>query len=143
MEIPQRTPDPAELVLTVPAEAPYVGMARLFAASAARTFGIDEEVIEDIKLAISEATTSVVMTASSGVISIAATRTDVGLTYEVRHDGGVGSSVSQEPPSADGFDTETARDLGLRIIRALFPTPLEDEGDVDPSTLRFSVDVPA
>jgi anti-sigma regulatory factor (Ser/Thr protein kinase) len=48
-------PDDVRLELTLPATAAYVGTARAFVAAAARHFGVEEEDVADLKVAVSEA----------------------------------------------------------------------------------------
>lgn len=141
METTDGAPEPNDLVLTIPSEARYVGLARLFAASAARAQGIDEETIDDIKIVISEAATGVVQDGYTGAISVAATRMNGALTYAVHRSGRVPDDGSQEP--APTSDLDGVQDVRLQIIRALFPGAHVDQADEDRTTLRFSVDVPA
>ena len=51
--------DPEALELSVPANAEYLSTARLFAAAAARHFSAVEDAVEDLRLAVSEASTFV------------------------------------------------------------------------------------
>lgn len=141
MERSTGTSGSADLALTISAEAHSVALARLFAASTARLFGVDEETVDDIKIAISEAATNVVQDGRSVEISIVATRLDEGLVYAVR---GVGSGREAERSESSEVDGRDADDeIGLRIIRSLFPDARVDGVAPATTTLRFCVEVPA
>ncbi len=55
-----RLPEPHAYVLDVPPHPGYVGTARLFAGAVARRFGADEDSVEELKLAVSEACTGAI-----------------------------------------------------------------------------------
>jgi anti-sigma regulatory factor (Ser/Thr protein kinase) len=57
--------DPESLELSVPANAEYLSTARLFAAAAARHFSAVEDAVEDLRLAVSEASTLVLQRSPS------------------------------------------------------------------------------
>ena len=52
------TPD---VSLEIPPRSPYVGVVRLTVAALARTAGLDEEVVEDLRIAVSEACANAVL----------------------------------------------------------------------------------
>ena len=47
-------------VIEIPADAKSIALARVFASTIARAFGCEEELIDDVKIAISEACTNAV-----------------------------------------------------------------------------------
>ncbi|HWC15311.1 MAG TPA: ATP-binding protein [Actinomycetota bacterium] len=51
----------AEVSLEIPPKSPYVGVVRLALSSLARTAGLDEEKIDDLKIAVSEACANAVL----------------------------------------------------------------------------------
>ena len=127
---------PDHLTLEMPREAAYMATARLFAASVARHFGVDEELIPDLKLAISEACAGEILSGTGETeVRISAASQNGLLRFEV--------SQPEETPSPSIAATgntpspgETAS-LGLEIIQALF----EDAEVVDAAdggrVLRF------
>jgi anti-sigma regulatory factor (Ser/Thr protein kinase) len=56
--------------LELPARPEYVGVVRLALASLARNAGVEEERVDDLKIAVSEVCTDVVATGSSGSLQI-------------------------------------------------------------------------
>jgi serine/threonine-protein kinase RsbW len=114
--------------LEVPPEADQVRTARLFASAVARHFGADEDRVEDLKVAISEAATNSINAHRKADISdpvriAAATETD-GIRFSVI-DAGPGFSTddmladmrSEMTPAHGLFEGS----LGLTLIRTLFP----------------------
>ena len=114
--------------LEVPPEADQVRTARLFASAVARHFGADEDRVEDLKVAISEATTNSINAHRKADISdpvrIAAASEDEGVRFSVI-DAGPGFSTedmladtrSEVTPAHGLFEGS----LGLTLIRTLFP----------------------
>jgi anti-sigma regulatory factor (Ser/Thr protein kinase) len=101
-------PEPHAYVLEVPALPAHVGTARLFAAAVARRFGADEDSIEELKLAVSEACT--------GAIRAQAGDAAAPVRVEAQHDGGrITFSIE-----ADGVDLpwKEALDDALRELAA-------------------------
>lgn len=96
-------------VLETVAAATSVPAARLFVADVARHFSCADEVVEDLKLAVSEACAAV-MTRGAPVLHI-----------EVKTDGV--SLIAEVGASGDATSPDGAADLGLcrTIILALFP----------------------
>ena len=117
-----------ELVLAIPPDPEQVRTARLFAAAAARHFEIDEERVEDLKVAVSEACTNAIkshMTAGlSDPVRIVAAPVTGGLRVTVVDRGpgfdpemALADSEDYTPPAGLGGGS-----LGLTLIRALFPS---------------------
>ena len=98
--------------------------ARLFAASAARAAGCQDEVAEDIRLAVSEACAGAMRRAADGEGSITVRLRPTGDTLEVTV-----SSAATSPPGRAGPD-------GIDLVTALFPDAVEVERD-GRAELRF------
>lgn len=115
-----------DLVLDIPPLAEHARTARLFAAAAARHFEVDEERVEDLKVAISEAATNAINAhAKAGIedaIRIVASSEPAALRFDVI-DAGPGfeplttTEGDYTPPS--GLQEGT---LGLVVINSLFPS---------------------
>lgn len=126
-----------ELALSIPADPEQVRTARLFAGATARHFGLDEETVEDLKVAISEAVTNAIrahtdagtdepirVLATAGADSIRFDVVDRGAAAAART---VIADGDYTPPVGFGDST-----LGLLVISSLFPrvefTPNPDGG---------------
>jgi serine/threonine-protein kinase RsbW len=114
--------------LEVPPDADQVRTARLFASAVARHFGVDEDRVEDLKVAISEATTNSINAHRKADITdpvrIAAASEGEGVRFSVID---VGPGFSTENMLADTRSEVTPAhglfegSLGLTLIRTLFP----------------------
>ncbi len=116
-----------DLVLEIPPLAEHARTARLFAAAAARHFDVDEERVQDLKLAISEAVTNAINA-----------HTKAGLEDDIRivakpGSGGIRFDVIDAGPGFEPVSNTTEGDytppsglqqgtLGLVVINSLFPT---------------------
>jgi serine/threonine-protein kinase RsbW len=116
-----------DLVLDIPADPEHARTARLFAAAVARHFEVDEERVEDLKVAISEACTNAMhahrAAAVDDSIRIVA-RPEAGRVVFDVVDAGAGfdpveamSTAMDYTPPAGLFEGS----LGLVLIRSLFP----------------------
>jgi serine/threonine-protein kinase RsbW len=131
-----RTAD--RFAIELPADAAYLSTVRLFASAVARQFGAEEETIEDLKVAISEACSAFLRydDEGAGIVRVTIEVHEARLTFEV-----TGEDLSiQVPARAAGDPTPTPRgmaaELGLDLIRSLFPDS-EVTTDQD-SAIRFS-----
>jgi serine/threonine-protein kinase RsbW len=118
-----RTAD--RLELSVPPDPGSVAMARMFAASVARHFGCDEDVVEDVKVAMSEACTNAVKAHESAGVSepirIIAAPIENGLQFEVIDAGeGIDPTGTAVDPTATPPSGLYEGSLGLVLIRSLF-----------------------
>ena len=135
-----------QLQLAIPPEPGYIAMARMFAASVARHFGSDEDVVEDLKVAVSEACTNSVKAHRDGgtdePIQLRARRIEAGLELEIV-DSGVGIDPALQAAAADGTITPAAGlyegSLGLTLIRSLFPGTEIFRNEGRGTTVRLSV----
>ncbi len=140
--------DVEQLRCAVPPEAGYIAMARMFAGSVARHYGCDEDVVEDVKVAVSEAcTNSVKAHRESGTnqpIELRAQETNGDLTFEIV-DSGKGIDTEMEAAVQQGAATPAAGlyegSLGLTLIRSLFPGAEISRNDDRGTTVRFVVKV--
>lgn len=115
--------------LTLPAEPEAVATARLFAVVVARTAGCTEDVVADVRIAVSEAVTRAVRIRSTDAATVSV-RAGIGegegnVTFEV---GGAGGVI--------GSPDDTVPDLSLEVIRSLFPVSFDTADGMD--VLRFS-----
>ena len=116
-----------DFVLDIPSDPEHVRTARLFAAAVARHFSIDEERVEDLKVAISEACTNAITAHRSAAIEDPVRVIAVPEANRIRFnvvDTGAGfdpqTALSQHQeytPPAGIFEGS----LGLALIRSLFP----------------------
>jgi serine/threonine-protein kinase RsbW len=115
-----------DLVLEIAPEPEHVRTARLFAAAAARHFNIDEEKVDDLKVAISEACTNSFRAHHAAHVSdpvvVVASPSDGGVRFSVIDAGkgfepDAGSSDLEKTPPGGLFEGS----LGLTLIRTLFP----------------------
>jgi serine/threonine-protein kinase RsbW len=123
--------------LDVPPEPDQVRTARLFAAAVARHFGADEDRVEDLKVAISEAATNSINAHQTARVSdpirISAETAGDGLRFNVID---AGPGFASSAPLQDGNDPTPVPglfegSLGLTLIRSLFP-----DVEINPNTER-------
>ena len=124
--------------LTIPARAEYITLSRLALTGIARVRDLPEELLADLKLALTEATSNSVRHAyaedSVGVVEISYELLDDRLVIEVTDEG-----AGFDPAEAEGPPEELSEGgLGIAIIRAI-----ADEVEIRPrpggkgSQLRF------
>lgn len=119
---------PARFELSLPAEAEAVSTARLFAVAVARTAGCSDEVVADVRIAISEAVTRAVRLRSEDrrvTVGAVIGKGQGNVSFDI---GGAGGVI--------GRPDDTVPDLSLEVIRSLFPIEI-DEGHPG-GMLRFS-----
>jgi serine/threonine-protein kinase RsbW len=118
----------------------------MFAGSVARHYGCDEDVVEDVKVAVSEACTNSVKAhrdrESGEPIELAARMNDGEITFEIVDAGG-GIDTELQKAITENAATPAAGlyegSLGLMLIRSLFPgAEIIRNGDHG-TTVRFNV----
>ncbi len=140
--------DVEQLRLAIPPEAGYIAMARMFAGSVSRHYGCDEDVVEDVKVAVSEACTNSVKAHRDGgtneSIELRAHARDGELTFEIV-DSGKGIDAEMQAAVQQGAVTPAAGlyegSLGLALIRSLFPGAEISRNDDRGTTVRFVIKV--
>ncbi len=132
--------------LTIPAKAEYIGLGRLALSGLARLHPepLSDEMVADLKLALTEACTNAVRHAYDGGDGL------VEITYELYADRLVvevaddGDGFDLAPtPSAAGDDELVEGGLGIAIIRALADELVISGREQGGSTLRFVKHLPA
>jgi serine/threonine-protein kinase RsbW len=122
--------------LTIPAKAEYVSLCRLALVGLSRIRPVSEEVLADLKLAITEAASNSVRHAyanGTGVVDVVYRLDDRRLEVEVA-DSGTGFEVD----AGEGDPEDLAEGgLGIAIIRAI-ADEFELRSDADGSRLRFA-----
>src|SRR6187200_105123 len=127
------------VALTIPARAEYIALCRLALTGIARTRGLQEEVVADLKLALTEACSNSVRHAyeegRDGVVQVSYRLDDERIEVEVADDG-----AGFDPKVLERAQQELDEGgLGIAIIRAV-----TDELDIGPnptgagSRLRFA-----
>jgi serine/threonine-protein kinase RsbW len=108
------------VTLVMPAKSEYLILARLALAGIAREQPIEESVLADLKLAVTEACGNAVRHAygdDPGVVRVRFVVEREQIEIEVADDGTVGRTRAQPAPPADNALVESG--MGLAIIRAV------------------------
>jgi hypothetical protein len=125
MSMAQRTTDRIDAgsttTLAIPADPAYVGTVRYFAATIARQEGLPEELIDDLRLAVSEACAEAIDAGVTGSIRVALSLEPERIDVEVTS----GSAQSQGEPHEGEAMVPIYR---MQLIRALFPDAKTDPG---------------
>lgn len=121
--------------LEIPADPAYVATARLFSAAVGRQLGLEEERVDDLKLAISEACI-VVMREGSGTILLRMNARDGGLGFELFGSGTVAATLEE-----GGTPQDFSRGVATEMIRALFEGAAIEASDRG-TRVVFSVEAP-
>jgi serine/threonine-protein kinase RsbW len=106
------------VLLRIPAKAEYISLGRLALTGLARVRPLPDEVLADLKLALTEACSNSVRHAyegGSGVVDVVFDLQPGGLAIEVSDDG---PGFAYEEPAVDAEDLSEGG-LGIAIIRAL------------------------
>lgn len=119
--------------LEIPPHSAFVAIARLAVTSLGRTAGLDEEKLDDLKIAISETCANAVLSVQeAGVdspIEIAFTARDDELEVVVGH---AGAASDIDAPDADSHGFSTQRVMSMALLRSLVDelelTPRGDGG---------------
>ncbi len=86
--------------LEIPRRPPYVGVVRLALSSLARAVGLDEEVVDDLKIAVSEACANAVLAGEQaggdGAIRVAWIEAERGLIVEIDSEGPAGEAPDEQ-----------------------------------------------
>lgn len=125
-----------EVRLTIPARAEYVLLGRLALSGITRMRPLNDETLNDLKLAVTEACTNSVRHAygdNGGTVDIVYELHEDRLVVEVSDDGG-----GFDPNVVEEADELTEGGLGIAIIRALVDEfEVGERGDGRGSRLRF------
>lgn len=111
-------------MLALPAATAQVRTARLFAAAIARHFGVEDDRVEDIKLAVSEACANAVRAhveaGATEPVRVLARLGGEALHFQIVDAGGgfdaVAPDIGMTPPAGISEGS-----LGLALLRSLFP----------------------
>jgi Histidine kinase-like ATPase domain len=117
--------------LVIPADPAYVGTVRYFAATIARHEGLPEELIDDLRLAVSEACAEAIDAGVTGSIRVALSLEPERIDVEVTS----GSAQSEGEPHAREAPVPIYR---MQLIRALFPDAMTAPGH-GVRVVRFTV----
>jgi anti-sigma regulatory factor (Ser/Thr protein kinase) len=115
-------------------EPAYLATARMFAAAVARQVSVEEELLDDLKLAISEACARALVSAPDGPLRVAAIRTGGRLVFEV-------TQGERALPGGPGGE-DLAAGLSLELITVLFDDAEVAPGPDGTPVVRFSLPAP-
>ncbi len=106
---------PVDVALEIPAKPDYVGVVRLAVASLARKAGMDEERVDDLKIAVSEACTNIVIEAEEAgrddPIRVSVQGTPTTMTVEIAD--AVPVPTEDDLEDSQGFSTRRAMSAAL------------------------------
>jgi serine/threonine-protein kinase RsbW len=130
--------------LCLPADVQYVGLARLVVCAAARIAGMDSDRVEDLRIAVSEATTNAIMAhRRSGRPEPVMLRfgTDDQKRFQVTVvDSGPGFQPAA-PEALNGRDWRDESGLGVTIIRGLADEVRFERGEGMQVSMRFALEL--
>lgn len=126
------------VTLAIPARPEFVGVVRLAVTSLARELGLDEERVDDLKIAVSEACTNVMApsdgSGAPGQISMAWDSADESATVEIAGEGAAGAAE----PSAEADSGASRYSFSHDLLEALMDG-YEVESGPGGSTVRLTV----
>ena len=145
-----------EVLLTMPARPEGVGVVRQALAGMADALDFEAAVLADMKMAVTEACTNVVVhayEADSGILEVEMRATEEGLTIVVR-DHGTGLQprpARSEPPAlglglpliaalSDAFELRGSADTGTEVRMTFAYTRDSDPAESNPVTGRVGID---
>ena len=115
--------------LEIPPQSAYVAIARLAITSLGRAAGLDEEKLDDLKIAISESCANAVLCVQESdvqsLIEISFTAGDDAVEVVVTHSGATVEDVDAADADSQGFSTQ--RVMSMALLRSLV-----DELDLSP-----------
>ena len=132
-----------DVELRVPADAQYVGLARLVVTAAARQAGMTNDRLEDLKIAVSEATSSAISARqrAGGDAPVSLHFGPVGADQFAVTIADAGSISDQDSPDIAARNWNADGSLGVTLIRGLADAvDFDDEGEAGLSVhMRFAV----
>lgn len=103
--------------LEIPPRSPYVGVVRLAVSSLARTAGLDEDKVDDIKIAVSEACANAVLNneeaGSEAPVSITWEEDDSSVRIEVADRGPTVDASAADEVDTQGISTRAVMSIAL------------------------------
>jgi hypothetical protein len=108
--------------IAIPADPAFVGTVRYFAATVARHAGLEEELTDQLRLAVSEACAGAIEAGVTGPIRVALSLEPGGIAVEV-----ASGSARPERAAPGPEGSELVPMDRLQLIRALFPDAESDQ----------------
>ena len=129
------------LLLELPLDSAYLTTARLFAAAAGRQLGLQEEIVEDLKLAISEACTGAINATPGveGAVQLSITAAEGRVAFRLVTEGPI--DVGPMEPNSDHPSAGVTDGMGLEVTQALFDDTRVEATATGGSAISFSVPI--
>ncbi len=109
--------------LEIPPRSPYVGVVRLVIAALARNAGLDEEAVDDLRIAVSEACANAVLSTeeagSDEPVSVTWEETDGDLIIEISDHGAPYHSSGDGALDSQGLSSRLA--MSMALLQSLVP----------------------
>jgi serine/threonine-protein kinase RsbW len=107
----------ATVEIEVPSRSAYVGVVRLALSALGRSAGLDEDVVDDLKIAVSEACANAVLANEDAdgdaPVTVSWTETDDGVVVEVGDRGPVHDPRPEKEFDSQGFSTRSLMSFSL------------------------------
>ena len=108
--------------LQIPPRSPYVGVVRLAVSALARSAGVDEETVDDLKIAVSEACANAVLSqeeaGSDAPVEVTWDQVDAAIHIEVS-DRGKTVEMDGSPDAVDTQGFSTREVMSIALLRSL------------------------
>ena|SRR5437016_5031916 len=133
--------------VVLPANPAYAATARLFVASSARHFGVDETDVDDARLAVSEVFTASIASLVSGSPSLATGSVRVALApgpdgavlLQMAVPGALPGPDGEHDAPYEALEGGTAAGTSIRLVRILFPDTSIEAAEDGGTVIAFTI----
>jgi anti-sigma regulatory factor (Ser/Thr protein kinase) len=128
--------------LEIPPRSPYVGVVRLVIAALARNAGLDEEAVDDLKIAVSEACANAVLSSeeagSDEPVSVTWDEGGEDLVIEISDHGTPYHGGGGDPLDSQGLSSRLA--MSMALLQSLVPRCEFSDSEAGGTLARLVID---